>query len=101
MALSFEARRTNNGITLERICQETKISKRMLQAIENGDFSKLPGGIYSTAYIRQYAELARIDEQEVLEVYEKYVAAKLGKAAEESDSDRRSVLGRLSTVTGS
>jgi len=29
---------------------------RALKAIEAGDFKKLPGGIYNTSYIRQYAQ---------------------------------------------
>jgi len=45
--------RQNRGISLAQIAELTKISVRSLEAIERGEFSKLPGGIYNTSYIRQ------------------------------------------------
>jgi cytoskeletal protein RodZ len=47
--------RRNRGITLQQISDATKIGVRALEAIETGDFRRLPGGIYATSYIRQYA----------------------------------------------
>ena len=46
--------RQNRGISLAQIAESTKISVRSLEAIERGEFSKLPGGIYNTSYIRQH-----------------------------------------------
>lgn len=61
--------RRNRGISLEQIAQATKISVRALEAIEAGDFHKLPGGIYNTSYIRQYARAIDYDESAILAVY--------------------------------
>ena len=61
--------RHNRGITLEQIADSTKISIRSLEAIEQGDFRKLPGGIYNTSYIRQYARAIDYDEGELLAYY--------------------------------
>ena len=61
--------RRNRGISLEQISESTKISMRSLEAIENCDFRRLPGGIYSTSYIRQYARAIDYDEAEILDVY--------------------------------
>ena len=61
--------RKNRGITLEQIAASTKISKRSLEAIERGDFRKLPGGIYNTSYIRQYARAIDYDESTLLAYY--------------------------------
>jgi cytoskeletal protein RodZ len=61
--------RHNRGLSLEQISQSTKISKRSLQAIEEGEFKKLPGGIYNTSYIRQYARAIEFDEFELLAYY--------------------------------
>jgi cytoskeletal protein RodZ len=61
--------RRNRGISLEQIAESTKISMRSLQAIERGDFQKLPGGIYTTSYIRQYARAIDFDEAELLAFY--------------------------------
>lgn len=61
--------RRNRGISLEQIAESTKISVRSLQAIERGEFRKLPGGIYNTSYIRQYARAIDYDESAILAVY--------------------------------
>src|SRR5215471_16035494 len=69
--------RRNRGITLEQIAQSTKIGVRALEAIERGEFQKLPGGIYNTSYIRQYARAIDYDESAILAVYKE----KMGTAA--------------------
>jgi len=61
--------RRNRGISLEQIAEATKINIRSLKAIEGGDFKKLPGGIYNTSYIRQYAKAIDFDEAELLAFY--------------------------------
>jgi len=43
-----------------------KISMRFLRAIETEEFGKLPGGIFSTSYLRQYAAAIGYDEVELL-----------------------------------
>jgi cytoskeletal protein RodZ len=67
--LNMASIRKNRGITLDQICEATKISKRSLEAIESGEFKKLPGGIYNTNYIRQYARAIDFDESELLSFY--------------------------------
>src|SRR5579863_7580005 len=67
--------RQNRGVSLEQIATSTKISVRALQAIERGDFRKLPGGIYNTSYIRQYARAIDYDESAILEVYHRRMAS--------------------------
>jgi cytoskeletal protein RodZ len=69
MDLGLAARRQKKQISLEQISESTKIGVRALQAIEDGDFKKLPGGIYSTSYIRQYARAIDFDEAEILARY--------------------------------
>ena len=67
--LGLRSIRRNRGITLEQIAESTKISVRSLEAIECGDFRRLPGGIYNTSYIKQYARAIDYDESELLEYY--------------------------------
>ena len=67
--LGLASIRKNRGLSLEQISQNTKISVRSLRAIEEGDFKKLPGGIYNTSYIRQYARAIDFDESELLAYY--------------------------------
>jgi cytoskeletal protein RodZ len=67
--------RRNRGITLQQISEATKIGVRALEAIEAGDFRKLPGGIYATSYIRQYARAIDYPEDDILELYRRHMAA--------------------------
>jgi len=61
--------RQSKGISLDSIAATTKIGVRQLEAIETGDFRKLPGGIYNTNYIRQYARAIEFDEARLLAWY--------------------------------
>jgi len=67
--LGLSSIRQNRGVSLAQISEATKIGVRTLQAIEEGDFKKLPGGIYNTSYIRQYARAIDFDEFELLAYY--------------------------------
>ena len=61
------ALRQTKGISLRQIADSTKISIHFLRAIEEGEFHKLPGGIYSISYIRQYARAIGYEEVKLLE----------------------------------
>jgi cytoskeleton protein RodZ len=67
--LGLAAIRRNRGISLKQIADSTKISVRSLEAIERGEFRKLPGGIYNTNYIRQYAREIGCEETKLLAYY--------------------------------
>src|SRR5437899_2096776 len=67
--LGLSKHREKKAISLKQIAQSTKIAIRSLQAIEAGEFKKLPGGIYNTSYIRQYARAIDFDESEILAAY--------------------------------
>jgi len=67
--------RQNRGISLQQIAEWTKISVRSLEAIERGEFRKLPGGIYNTSYIRQYARAIDYDESVLIEFYNQQTGA--------------------------
>lgn len=54
--------RKRAGVSLEEIAHRTKIGSRFLQAIEEEEFEKLPGGIFNTSYLRQYAQAIGYDE---------------------------------------
>ena len=67
--LGVRAWRVRKGISLDQIAASTKLSTRQLEAIEAGDFKRLPGGIYNTNYIRQYARAIEFDEEDLLDFY--------------------------------
>src|ERR1041385_2481451 len=88
--------RRNRGISLQQIADSTKISIRSLEAIEHGDFRKLPGGIYNTSYIRQYAKAIDYDESEILAAY--HLEMKRDAPADR-DSKRDGMFGALASGT--
>ena len=55
------------GVSLEQIAAATKINIRFLQAIEAEEYESLPGGVFRTSYIRQYAAAIGFDEDRLLE----------------------------------
>jgi cytoskeletal protein RodZ len=72
--LNLPALRQHKGISLREIAESTKISIRFLQAIEEGNFGQLPGGIYNTSYIRQYAREIGYEEAKLLAYYRSQTA---------------------------
>ena len=67
--LRLEQLRHGSGVSLETISENTKISTSYLRAIESEEFEKLPGGVFNTNFIRQYASAIGFSEDELLAVY--------------------------------
>jgi cytoskeleton protein RodZ len=57
--------RLRRNLDLQQISQELKISPRFLDAIEAEQFNKLPGGVFAKSFVRQYARLMGLDEEEM------------------------------------
>jgi cytoskeletal protein RodZ len=94
--------RRNRGISLKQISDSTKIGIRALEAIENGEFRKLPGGIYATSYIRQYASAIDYDEGTILALYRRTVGSgESGSSRSSNDKPSYPVWRRPSAATGS
>lgn len=57
----LQTARLEKGYSLDELQQITKIQKRYLEAIEDGDFSRMPGEFYSRAFVKSYAEAVGLD----------------------------------------
>src|SRR5256885_17079387 len=57
------------SITLDEIANSTKIGTRMLHALEDEEFSKLPGGIFNKGFVRAYARYLGLDEEQAVVDY--------------------------------
>jgi len=55
--------REQRGITLDEISLSTKISTRLLRALEEEKFDQLPGGIFNKGFVRAYARHLGINEE--------------------------------------
>lgn len=61
--------RNDKGLSIEEIQSITKIQKRYLHAIEEGNYELLPGNFYTRAFIKNYAEAVGLGGEELLEEY--------------------------------
>ncbi len=73
--------RMAKGYSLEDLQEITKIQKRYLSAIEEGNFSVMPGAFYVRAFIKQYAEAVGLDATEILETYKNEIPENRAKEA--------------------
>jgi cytoskeletal protein RodZ len=61
--------REQRGIALDAISNTTKISPRMLRALEEEHFDQLPGGVFNKGFVRAYARQVGLDEEETVTEY--------------------------------
>jgi len=61
--------RESKGLSLDELQSITKIQKRYLLGIEQGDYSMMPGKFYVRAFIKQYAEAVGLEPDQLLEQY--------------------------------
>jgi cytoskeleton protein RodZ len=70
---SFGARlrqqRVERGASLEAVSAATRISVRILEAFENEQWNRLPGGIFNRGFLRSIARHLKIDEEALIAAY--------------------------------
>ena len=57
-------------VTLEEITSATRIGPRFLEALENEDWEKLPGGVFNRGFVRSIARYLGLDEEALLGEYD-------------------------------
>ena len=67
----FRAERLRRGKDLDLIAAQTKISRAILEAIENDQFESLPGGAYRKGFVRQYARALGLDEEKAVAEFQR------------------------------
>jgi cytoskeletal protein RodZ len=65
----FRKAREAKELTLDDVSNVTKIGPRMLQAIEEENFERLPGGVFNKGFIRAYAKHLGLDPEEAITEY--------------------------------
>ena len=55
--------RESRGISLRQVANVTRITVRALEAVERNDLSRLPGGIFTRAFVRAYAAEVGLDPE--------------------------------------
>lgn len=64
---SLRQQREKQAIPIEAIASRMKVRPSLLAGLERGDCSRWPGGIYSRAYVREYAQAVGLDPAQVSE----------------------------------
>ena len=65
----FKREREKRKIALDEVAKATKIGARLLQAIEEEKFDKLPGGMFNKAFVRSYARHLGLNEDQAAADY--------------------------------
>src|SRR6266699_772896 len=62
---TLRSERLKRNLSLDQISRELKISGRFLEAIETEHFERLPGGLFAKSFVRQYARLLELDDEDL------------------------------------
>src|SRR5579863_6521210 len=63
--------RLRSGVDLDKLAAKTKIPLRFLKAIDDGDFDRLPSGIFARMFIKQYADAVGLDGASFAEEFQR------------------------------
>lgn len=71
VAFGLELRRIRErrGLSLEQLSEQTKVGVAHYAALEAGDLSRWPSGIFRRAFVRSYATAVGLDPNEVLAAF--------------------------------
>jgi transcriptional regulator with XRE-family HTH domain len=92
--------REMRGIALEEIARHTKISTRMLEAIEEDRFDVLPGGIFSRAFVLHYARYLGLNEEHAAAEFDLAVGTPGAVSIEEVAAQRESLTRQVAAGEG-
>ena len=56
-------------LSIEDVSRATKINPSLIRAIENEDFAKLPGGLFTRGFLRAYARHVGLEPEEMVDRY--------------------------------
>lgn len=65
----LKEKREEKGMSLEELQTATKIQKRYLAAIEEGNYDVLPGTFYARAFIKNYCEAVGLNYETIFDEY--------------------------------
>lgn len=80
----LKEKRESKGLTLMDIERGTSIRSRYLEAVENDEYDKTPGGVFLKGIIRNYGDFLGLDG---LELLKQYKATTAGQANEKAISN--------------
>jgi cytoskeleton protein RodZ len=99
----FRKAREGKKLSLDDVSNVTKISSRMLKAIEDENFDQLPGGVFNKGFVRAYAKQVGINEEDAVADYlacrqEQIDSYEGGSSERRTGTDRRKSAASNSTA---
>ena len=82
-------RREARGISLIEAEKDSKIRKKYLQALEEGNIDAIPGKTYFIGYLRNYSKYLGIDEENVNQIIQTYNDLEKQKAGLEKTKENK------------
>ena len=101
----FRKAREGKKLSLDDVSNVTKISSRMLKAIEDENFDQLPGGVFNKGFVRAYAKQVGINEEDAVADYlaclhqEQLDSYEGGSSERRTGTDRRKSAASNSTAS--
>ena len=62
--------RERRKVSIETICEQTKVASRHLLALEAGEYSSLPGGVFRKGIVRSYLSALGLEEAPWIERFD-------------------------------
>ncbi len=62
--------RIQKGLEIDDICQQTKISRKNIIAIEASEYDRMPAFSFSRGFYRMYANTLELDEEQIVSQFE-------------------------------
>ncbi|MEH7344813.1 RodZ domain-containing protein [Bacillus sp. JJ1532] len=79
LGVKLKEARLAKGLSLDDLQVATKIQKRYLIGIEEGNYSMMPGQFYIRAFIKQYAEAVGLQPEELFEQYKSEIPSTINE----------------------
>jgi cytoskeleton protein RodZ len=68
----LQQERLKRDVSLEAIAESTKVGMPYLRALEEGNYAKLPGGVFNRGIMRGYCRFLGLNEEEWLERFQAF-----------------------------
>lgn len=68
----LQQERLKREVSLESIAEATKVAPRYLRAMEDGDYAKLPGGVFNRGIVRSYCRYLGLPEEDWLQRFQTF-----------------------------
>jgi transcriptional regulator with XRE-family HTH domain len=67
----LKAERERLGLSLEQVTEKTRMRAQVIEAIENEAWGSLPPPVYVRGFLRSYAKMLRLSQEQVIDLYAK------------------------------